>query len=169
MAAASPPFGSLINPGDQRFLGPDEMPRKIADFCAETGQPIPVTPGQIARCILESLALLYRRTAAQIGQLIGRPLELLHIVGGGSKNQLLNRFTANALQVPVLAGPVEATAAGNILVQALALGHIDSLRTAREIVVRSSQLSVVAPVDADDWARAYERFLRLTKRPAPNG
>src|SRR5207249_7469708 len=91
-------------------------------------------PGATIRCVLESLALLYRRTLRQIEQLLGRRVERLHIVGGGGRNSLLNRFTANALQIPVLIGPVEATAAGNILVQAITLGHLPSLAAARQIV-----------------------------------
>ena len=126
LAAEAPPFASLINPSDPRFLSPDDMPEKIAEFCRETGQPVPSTPGATLRCVLESLALLYRRTLRQIEQLTEKKIERLHIVGGGSKNSLLNQFTANAAQIPVLAGPVEATALGNILVQAITLGHIPS-------------------------------------------
>src|SRR5206468_1872499 len=103
LAADAPPFVSLINPADARFVSPDNMPGKIAAFCRETGQAAPSSPGAMIRCVLESLALLYQRTLRQVEQLTGRKIERLHIVGGGSRNELLNQFTANALQIPVLA------------------------------------------------------------------
>jgi rhamnulokinase len=162
LAAAAPPFISLINPADPRFLSPDDMPAKIAGFCQETGQPTPQTPGAAIRCILESLALLYRRTLRQIEQLIGRKIVRLHIVGGGSRNSLLNQFTANALQIPLLAGPVEATATGNILIQAITMGHLSSLQEARSVVRRSTELRRVEPDDAAVWEKAYQRFLTLS-------
>ena len=160
LAGDAPPFVSLINPADPRFLSPDQMPAKIAAFCRETGQPVPADPGAVIRCILESLALLYRRTLGQIEQLIGRKIERLHIVGGGSKNELLNQFTANALQIPVLAGPVEATAAGNVLIQAMALGHLADLEAARSVVRNSMGMHTVHPQPGAAWMSAYERFLR---------
>jgi rhamnulokinase len=158
LAAQAPPFVSLINPADQRFLRPDRMPAKIAEFCRETGQAEPGTPGAMIRCILESLALLYRRTFLQLERLTGRKIERLHIVGGGSKNELLNQFSADALQVPVLAGPVEATAAGNVLVQALALGDLPDLKTARQVINDSMGTRLVEPGPAGKWGPAYERF-----------
>lgn len=161
MAARAPAFESLVNPADGRFLSPDGMPARIAAFCRETGQPAPANPGATIRCVLESLALLYRRTLLEIEQLIGRRMERLHIVGGGSRNALLNQFTANALQIPVLAGPIEATAAGNVLVQAITLGHLPSLEAAREVVRASSEITRVEPRDRVEWERAYGRFLGL--------
>lgn len=160
LAGQAEPFVSLINPGDERFLGPDDMPAKIAAFCRETGQPTPDSPGAFVRCILESLALLYRRTLRQIEELVGWRIDRLHIVGGGSKNDLLNRFTANSLGIPVLAGPVEATAAGNVLIQAIALGHLPNLAAAREIVRTSMGMTVVAPSPEGDWDTAYARFAK---------
>jgi len=161
LAAAAPPFRSLINPADPRFVGPDDMPAKIASFCRETGQPPPANPGATIRCVLESLALLYRSTLLQIEQLIGKKIERLHIVGGGSRNALLNQFTADALQIPVLAGPVEATAAGNILVQAITLAHLPSLAAARAVVRASSELRRFEPADRTVWNTAFERFRTL--------
>jgi rhamnulokinase len=158
LAAEAPPFVSLINPADARFLAPPHMPEAIAAFCRDTGQPVPATPGAFIRCALESLALLYRRTLGQIEQLTERKIERLHIVGGGSRNQLLNQFTADALQIPVLAGPVEATAAGNVLVQAIVLGQLDSLAAARQIVRDSFPVATVEPGDATAWNEAFERF-----------
>lgn len=165
LATEAPPFVSLINPADPRFVSPDNMPGKIADFCRETGQPVPATPGALVRCALESLALLYRRTLHQIQQLTGQPIERLHIVGGGSKNSLLNQLAADALQIPVLTGPVEATAAGNILVQAIALGHLPSLAAARSVVRSSMEVATVAPRAASDWKPVYARFDRFFAKP----
>lgn len=158
LAAHAPPFVSLINPADERFVSPDNMPAKIAAFCRETGQPEPVAPGTVIRAILESLALLYRRTLEQIEQLLGRKIARLHILGGGSKNHLLNQFTANSLRKPIVAGPAEATAAGNVLVQALALGHLPSLEVAREVVRSSMDTRLVQPEPSEDWEKAYRRF-----------
>ncbi|MFM1943572.1 MAG: rhamnulokinase [Verrucomicrobiota bacterium] len=157
LASASQPFMSLINPTDPRFLSPGEMPEKIAAFCRETGQPVPRKPGQFIRCALESLALYYRWTLKSMEGLTGRKFDRLHIVGGGTKNSLLNHFTANALQLPVVVGPVEATAAGNILVQAMALGHVRSLAEAREIMARSVQLETIRPQPVS-WSDAVERM-----------
>jgi len=161
LAAESPPFVSLVNPADPRFVPPGDMPGRIAEFCRETGQPAPATPGAVVRCVLESLALLYRRTLQQIEALTGRRLARLHIVGGGSQNALLNQFAANALQLPVVTGPVEATAAGNVLVQAIALGHLPSLAAAREVVRNSCATATVPPAEAAVWDAAYARFEQL--------
>lgn len=160
LAASSAPFASLINPADPRFLSPGDMPEKIQAFCKETRQPVPKKPGQIIRCALESLALYYRRTLRSIEQLTGRNIERLHIVGGGAKNSLLNHFTANALQLPVVVGPAEATAAGNILVQAMALGHVKSLEEARQIVAQSNTLETIRPQPVS-WDGAVERMERF--------
>jgi rhamnulokinase len=161
LASEAPPFVSLINPADQRFIAPGDMPGRIAAMCQETGQPVPATPGAYLRCILESLALLYRRTLGRVEQLVGQKVERLHIVGGGSRNTLLNQFSANALQIPVLAGPVEATALGNLLVQAIALGHLKSLAEARQVLRQSFELELVEPADQDQWEEAYARFERI--------
>lgn len=161
LAAEAPPFGSLINPSDARFLQPDGMPEKIASCCRETNQPVPATPGATIRCIAESLALLYRRTLKQIERLTGENIERLHIVGGGGKDRLLNQFTANALQIPVHVGPVEATAIGNIVIQAITLGHLKSLADARQVIHESMNVSVVQPQDAAPWNAAFERFEKI--------
>jgi len=161
LAAAAKPFQSLINPMAARFLAPDDMPSSIAAFCRETRQRVPESPGAFVRCALESLALLYRRTLRQIEQLIGRRIQRLHVVGGGSKNALLNQFTANALQLSVRAGPVEATALGNVLVQALALGHFNSLAEARGCLRHSVEVIRVEPREPAVWDEAFTRFERL--------
>ncbi|MBL9135255.1 MAG: rhamnulokinase [Verrucomicrobiales bacterium] len=158
MAETSPAFVSLIQPADPRFLAPDDMPARIAAYCREIGEPVPATPGAMVRCIFESLALLYRRTREQLELITGTPIHRLHIVGGGSQNALLNQLAANALQVPVIAGPVEATAAGNLLTQAYALDRIPSLEGLREVVRRSFEVRRFEPADAEAWDAAYLRF-----------
>ena len=160
-AVASPAFVSLINPDDPRFLSPDDMPEKIADFCRETGQPAPDNMGATVRCIYESLALFYRVTLKKLERLTGRKIDRLHIVGGGSKDATLNQFTANALKIPVLAGPTECAALGNILVQAIALGHVESHAAAREVVRNSFELKTYQPQDSAQWDAAAARFEKL--------
>ncbi len=160
LAASSPPFEAIINPADPRFVSPGDMPEKIAAFCKETRQPVPKKPGQFVRCVLESLALFYRRTLKEMETLTGRTIQRLHLVGGGAKNTLLNHFTANALQLPVVIGPSEATSAGNVLVQALALGQLKSLDEARQIVRHSFACETVQP-HAVAWEAAYQRLEKL--------
>lgn len=121
-AEEAPPLRSLIDPDDPRFLNPPDMPAAIAGFCRETGQPVPETPGQFVRCGLESLALKYRVVLDRLAAVTGVPIEVIHVVGGGSRNRLLNQFTADATGLPVMAGLVEATALGNVLIQARAAG-----------------------------------------------
>lgn len=156
-----PSFFSLINPASDEFLAPENMVSQIVQFCRRTGQSSPKTEGAFVRCALESLALLYRRTLRQIEQLTGCKIDRLHIVGGGSNNDLLNQFTANATGIPVLAGPAEATAAGNIMLQAIALGHVPSLAAAREIIRHSSEIRRFEPADTDIWQQAFTRFEKL--------
>jgi len=161
LAGAAPAFVSLINPDDARFLSPGDMPLKIADFCRETGQPVPADAGACVRCIYESLALFYRVILRRTERLIGKKIERLHVVGGGSKDDTLNQFTANALKIPVLAGPSECAALGNILVQAIALGHLESHEAAREVVRNSFELKKFTPRDAPLWDTAAARFEKL--------
>jgi rhamnulokinase len=160
-AQTAEPFRSLIDPRVARFLKPGEMPQKIATYCSETGQAVPETPAQFVRCILESLALLYRVTLQELEQLTGRTVARLHIVGGGSQNDLLNQFASNALQRQVVAGPAEATAAGNVLIQAIALGDLAALRALRDCVRDSFVLRTFEPLEAEGWQGAYQRFSEL--------
>jgi rhamnulokinase len=160
LAQAAEPFRSLIHPNDPRFAKPDQMPQKIAAACRETGQPEPRNPGEFTRCIFESLALLYRQTLEQAVALTGRHITRLHIVGGGSQSLLLNQNAANATGRTVIAGPVEATACGNVLIQALALGHIGTLAELRQIVARSFPVHEYQPRDEPAWQAAYERFIQ---------
>jgi rhamnulokinase len=162
LAAAVAPLRSLIHPDDPRFHAPDDMPATIRDYCRETDQPEPQTPGEYARCIFESLALLYRVKLDELERLTGRTIRVLHIVGGGSRNEFLNQCAAHATGREVLAGPVEATAMGNVLAQALAMGQISSLQAARAIVRESSSISRYIPQDPATWQEARERFATLS-------
>lgn len=163
LASEAKPFLSLINPADPRFVRPDDMPAKIVAFCQETGQPVPDSPGAFVRCALESLALFYRVTLRQLEGIIGKKVATLHIVGGGSQNTLLNQFAANSLQIPIIAGPTECTALGNVLVQAIALGHLPSLSAAREVVRSSFEVKTVTPQASGEWDAAFARFDGLLK------
>lgn len=161
MAASAEPLRSLISPAAPRFAKPGDMPEKVRSFCSETGQPVPESPGQIVRCAIESLALIYRKTVAELERASGAKVDRIHIVGGGSRNALLNQCAADATGRTVLAGPVEATATGNVLIQALALGHISSLAELRSTVRASFEVTTFAPREAAAWDAAYERFCRL--------
>ena len=161
LAAAAEPFRSLVNPTDPVFLRPDNMPAAIREFCSATGQPQPETPGQFARCALESLACMYAGLMEQMETVTGRSLHTLHIVGGGSRNALLNQMTADAINRTVIAGPVEATAIGNVLLQALTLGHIESHAELRSIVKRSFPVETFTPRTADRWREAHGRFAKF--------
>jgi rhamnulokinase len=134
------------------------MPERVRQFCCRTRQPVPESKAEVVRYLLESIALKYRLVLERLELMTGGRLETIHIVGGGSKNQLLNHFTADATGRRVVAGPAEATATGNILLQALALGHIGSLEDRREVVRRSSDASVYEPGDQDPWDEAYGRY-----------
>jgi len=159
MAARSRPFSAFIDPDDPVFSHHGNMPAKIQRYCQDKGQPIPADKGEIIRTVLESLALKYRFVLDRIINLTQTPVEVLHIIGGGSRNTLLNQFTANAIHLPVLAGPAEATALGNILVQMVAMGDLASLEEARQLVCSSFQLANYLPQDGDVWEEQYQRFL----------
>jgi rhamnulokinase len=161
MASEAPVFGALVAVNDERFLPPGDMVRRIQTFCRATGQVVPNTRGEVIRCILESLALEYRWVAERLDELVAGPLPTIHIIGGGSRNELLNQFAANATGRTVLAGPVEATAIGNVLVQAMALGHLGNLSEARALVRRSFEIESYEPKDVAAWDEAYERYLTL--------
>ena len=161
MAADAPSFVSLINPDDARFLAPENMPKKIDEFCRETGQPVPANDAAYVRCVYESLALFYRVTLRKLERLTGKKIEKLHIVGGGSQATTLNQCAANALKIPVLAGPTECTALGNILVQAITLGHLESHAAARTVVGNSFELKTFTPQNSAEWDAAAARFEKL--------
>jgi rhamnulokinase len=163
LAEQAPPFVSLVDPDDASFVLPAKMPAALADFCCRTGQPAPGDAGATVRCALESLALCYRRVLERLEELSGKRLEVIHVVGGGSQNALLCQFTADACNRPVLAGPVEATAIGNVLVQGIGLGLLGSLADAREVLGRSFEVRTYEPRDADSWQAPYARFQKLVK------
>ncbi|MEZ6053355.1 MAG: rhamnulokinase [Planctomycetaceae bacterium] len=158
LAAEAEPFRSLINPDEARFLSPDDMVEAIRESCKSNNQPIPETDGQFIRCALESLALRYRQILEGIESLTGEMIEVIHVVGGGSRNDLLNQFTANACGRPVIAGPTEATALGNVLVQARAAGDIGDLAAIREVVRTSSELTTFEPAETEAWNDAFARI-----------
>jgi len=162
IAEEAEPFASLINPEDERFFKPDNMPHAIAGFCRETNQPESAAHGATVRCVLESLALLYALRLKEAEELTGQPIKRLHIVGGGSRNALLNQFTANACGVEVIAGPTEATALGNVLVQAITLGDLPDLTSARQVVAQSMDMESFQPEDSAVWDTAKTRFKELT-------
>jgi rhamnulokinase len=161
LAESATPLRALIHPNDPRFIQPDDMPGAIVAYCRETKQAAPATHGEFVRCILESLALLYRQTLDEMEEIAGESLSTLHIVGGGSQNKLLNQFSANATGRTVIAGPVEATAAGNVLIQAITLGHLESLDELRRVVRESFTVTTYKPRDATAWRAAYEKFRQL--------
>jgi rhamnulokinase len=161
MSEQTPAFASLIDPDTSDFLNPVNMPEAIQNFCHRTGQPIPQSPGAIIRCCLESLALKYRVVMGQLEELLDYPLKVIRVVGGGSQNELLGQFTASACDREVITGPVEATALGNILLQAIATGHISDLTAGRKALENGFSLKHYFPKDRPAWAEALVRFQRL--------
>ncbi|MGE5373850.1 MAG: rhamnulokinase [Bacteroidota bacterium] len=163
-ASEAQPFLAVVDPDDIAFLHPGNMPERIRKFCADTGQPVPQTKGEIARVALESLALKYRWVLQKLEEVAEKRFAPIHIIGGGTKNRLLNQFTANATDRIVITGPVEATAIGNVLMQAIGLGHLGSLNEARAVVRASFEVEEYHPVRDHGWDEAYSRLLRLTER-----
>lgn len=163
LAEQATPFISIINPDDASFLLPRDMPTAIADFCVRTNQVAPTTSGDFIRCCLESLALRYRWTKEKLTELTGKQIKVIHIVGGGCQNKLLNQLTADATGCVVLAGPVEATALGNLLTQAMGLGLVSSLDQLRTIVRHSFTLERFEPRETERWEEPYQRFEEIIK------
>jgi rhamnulokinase len=164
MAAQAAPFQAVIDPDDGEFFKPGDMPARIRRFCQATGQPVPQDKGAILRCALEGIALKYRWVLERLEEMLARRLEPLHIVGGGTQNWLLSQLTADATGRQVITGPVEATAAGNLLMQMMALGHIRQMAEGREIVRRSFPLAVYEPGQRQGWDGAYARLLALMQQ-----
>ena len=161
LAADAEPFRSLIDPDDPRFADAGHMPERIQAYCRETRQPVPNTPGEVIRCIYESLALRYAEVWTKLPKYTEAAPDCLHVVGGGCQDTLLNQFTANALGARVLAGPVEATGLGNILAQMMADGEISTLAEGRAIVARSFAIKTYEPTDTETWDAVKERFASL--------
>jgi rhamnulokinase len=165
-AAGLPQSVSVVDLEAAAFLPPGDMEARIADACKRTGQPVPSTPAEVVRCILDSLALAYRRALRQVAELSGRSIEVVHVVGGGSRNELLCRLTASACGLPVLAGPVEAAALGNVLVQARALGaDLPDLAAMRDLIRSTHSLAAYHPDEVQaDWDVAEARLTGLAVR-----
>ena len=164
MAAATleaPPFQAMIDPNDPSFLNPVEMPDAIAAYCLATGQTPPDSPGSMMRCVLESLALAYRLVLERAEALTGYRFPGLHVVGGGTRNEALLQFTAEAIGRPVWSGPTEATAIGNLLGQLMASGRIASVREGRTLVRESFPIRTFEPQATEGWDEAFHRFRSL--------
>jgi rhamnulokinase len=155
---------SFIDTNDPDFSAPGEMPEKIRRYCLRTGQPVPQSEGAVIRCALESLALTYKRTLLRLESILGRRLDPVHMVGGGTQNRLLCRFAANAMDRVVVAGPVEATAVGNIMMQAMALGRIRTLQQGRAIVAKSFEVVKYQPRNTEAWNEAYGKYLKIASK-----
>jgi rhamnulokinase len=164
MSKTVPPFISLIDPDDISFLNPPDMPETIREFCRKTGQIVPDSNAAIARCIYDSLAMKYKYTLEQIESIIQKPVERIHVIGGGANNRFLCQLTADATGLPVIAGPVEATAIGNILMQARGLGYIDTLQDMRTIVSGSFDLIQYLPSGTSEWNIEYQRFKGIVNK-----
>lgn len=162
LASTARPFVAVIDPDAELFFHPGDMPEKVGNYCQNTEQVMPGSPGEVVRLVLESLALKYRLTLQQLEQLVGRRLDPIHVIGGGSQNRLLNQFTADCTGRTVIAGPVEATAIGNILMQAIALGYLASLPDARLMVHRSFDVETFHPTGSAGWDAAFEKLLSLS-------
>lgn len=162
-AMEQPAFQSIINPDDPMFANPASMVEAIKDYCRQTGQHVPEGYAEICRCIFESLALRYRQVFNYLREMASFPIEVLHIIGGGSLNAYLNQFTANSLGIEVLAGPQEGTAIGNIMLQAKASGDVGDIWDMRRIIAASIELKRFEPTDKDQWDNAYERFLKIVE------
>jgi len=157
-AAKEPGFRHLVDPDEASFSNPEDMPNAIDRFCRKTDQPAPATPGAYARAVVDSLALKYRLVIRDLQSLIDRPISRIRVIGGGSQNTLLNQLTADATGLPVVAGPVEATALGNVAVQMLATGAVASLAEARAMIDRSVPTTLFTPRDVGAWDREAARF-----------
>lgn len=163
MAEQSTAFVAFIDCDDDLFYHAGNMPEKVQQFCKQTGQAVPESKGEIIRCIYESMALKYRWSFERLEEIKGQPLDLLHMVGGGIKNRMLNQFTANVLKKPVICGPIEATAIGNLMVQAMALGEVKDQAEMRQLVKNSFPTEDYLPKNTDAWDDAYDRFLKIQR------
>jgi rhamnulokinase len=164
MASAADGFKYLVDPDDASFANPHSMVKAIADYCAATGQGTPQNHAQIIRCIFDSLALKYRNVLAKLQGVAPFDIEKLHIIGGGAQNKLLNQFTANAIGKPVVAGPSEATAIGNVMMQAKALNVVADLSDMRKVIRNSVTPDIFLPQDATAWEMAYQKFIKIIEK-----
>ena len=161
LAKEAEPFKFFVDPDDTSFLNPPDMPQAIIDFCVKTGQGKPSSHSEIVRCVYDSLALKYRYTLEQIRQVCNRKIEKIHIIGGGANNQFLNQLTADVTGLTVVAGPVEATATGNIMMQAKTMGKVNSLSEMRTIIRDSSELIIIKPQNSVNCQEVYKKFCKI--------
>jgi rhamnulokinase len=168
-ASRAEPFRTLIDPGWEPLLAPGDMPARIAEFARRTGQPRPTDPGALVRCCLESLALCYRRTLYRLEEVLGRRYDVVHVIGGGGRNRVLAQMTADATGRRVLVGPFEATALGNVLVQALGTGALSDREELRRLVRRSMPPEEFTPRDTPGFEAQERRFVELSCAAAPGG
>lgn len=155
------PFVSFIDPAHESFIAPGDMPGRIRQYCRSTGQPVPESTGEVVRCIMQSLALKYRATVDKLEELTGKSIKVIHMVGGGIKDKTLCSFTAGATGRTVVAGPVEATSAGNLMLQAIAMGYVGGLQEARRIVAGSFPVEVYEPGNVEKWDEAYKKASQI--------
>jgi sugar (pentulose or hexulose) kinase len=165
MAERVEPLIAFIDPHAPEFLTPEHMPKQLQAACHQTGQRVPETKGGIIRMILESLAFKYRYTIEKLADILGKKPQVLHIVGGGGRNKMLSQFAANAINIPVVTGPYEATSIGNIIMQMIATGDLTSLEEGRELVSVSFPIETYLPVDSDVWEEQYRKYIRVTGLP----
>ena len=161
-AQEAKPLVSLIDPDDGSFVAPKDMPAAIRQYCSGAGEPVPSTDGAVVRCVLESLALRYRMVLGWLAELTGSQFKTIHIVGGGTQNRLLCQMAADACNSRVVSGPIEATAIGNVMMQAVAQGDVGSIADAREVIRHSFDVEEYTPQNPEPWDEAYARFARLT-------
>lgn len=161
MARTAEPLRSLVDPDDQRFSTRADMPQMIVDFCQESGQDLPTAPAQILRTLIDSLAMKCAFVLERLEEVIGHRVEVLHIIGGGGQNDMLSQCIANSINRPVVVGPYEATAAGNLMMQMVACGQLDSLTAGRAMIRSSFETKPFEPQDDTKWKKAYERFCQL--------
>jgi rhamnulokinase len=163
MAKTAKPFQSFVDPDAPDFINPADMPEAIRQYCMKTGQQVPSGESEMVRCIFDSLALKYRSVLEMLRNVSPHPIEKLHVIGGGCKNEFLCQLTANAIGIPVLAGPSEATALGNIMVQAMATGAVKSLAEVRKVISKSVKPDVYTPADTTQWDAAYKQYQQFIK------
>jgi rhamnulokinase len=164
MANQAKPFGPILDSDDLTFFTPGDFPTRIVTYCQRTGQTPPEGEGAIVRCILESLALKYRYTFEQLQEVVDKRLNQLCVIGGGSRNWLLNQFTSEAIGIPLKAGPVEATAIGNIMQQLVALKEMDNLEDCRKVIQASFETDSFESSRSDAWEQAYGRYLEVIRK-----
>ena len=161
--SSAKPFRSFIDPDCHLFLKPADMTEAIREFCQKTGQPCPETISEFVRCVLESLAFKYKCVFDELCSLCSRRISKVHIIGGGSRNRVLCQYTADALGLPVVAGPAEATAVGNIMIQTLSVDKVDSIENVRNMISASFDLRIYDPAESEEWERHYNRFKRVCR------